>query len=129
MKLSSFLLIKAIITLAFAIGFLLIPESVWSIYGVTLDSAGVLMVRFCGACFMGIGLICWITRNSNSNALKSITLSLFICDTIGFVVALTGQLSGKMNPLGWIIVVLWLLLALGLGYFRFLNQAIPKQNS
>ena len=37
MKLSSFLAAKAIISLAFGIGFIAIPTAVWSMYGVTLD--------------------------------------------------------------------------------------------
>ncbi len=123
MKISSFLMLKAIISLAFGIGFAVIPAVVWSIYGVTLDPAGIMMTRFFGACLLGIGLICWITRNADFNTLKGITLSLCIADTIGFIVALSGQLSGNMNTLGWFIVAIWLLLALGLGYFRFLKPS------
>jgi hypothetical protein len=125
MKLSSFLVVKAIISLAFGIGFVAIPVAVWSIYGVTLDPVGILMTRFLAACLIGIGLICWFSRNADSNTLKGITLSLFIADTIGFIVALSGQLSGNMNTLGWIVVAIWLLLALGLGYFRFLKPSTP----
>ncbi len=125
MKISSFLMVKAIISLAFGIGFLVIPAAVWSIYGVALDPAGILMTRFLGACLTGIGLICWLARNADSNTLKGVTLSLCIADTIGFIVALSGQLSGIMNTLGWIIVAIWLLLALGLAYFRFLKPGTP----
>ena len=121
MKISSFLMLKAIISLAFGIGFVAIPAAVWSIYGVTLDPIGILMTRFLAACLIGIGFVCWITRNADFNTLKGITLSLFIADTIGFIVALTAQLSGIINTLGWINVAIWLLLALGLGYFRFLK--------
>jgi hypothetical protein len=81
------------------------------------------MARFFAALLIGIGLILWISRNADWNALKGITLSLCIADTIGFIVALIGQLSGNMNALGWIIVVIWLLLALGLAYFRFLKPS------
>jgi hypothetical protein len=123
MKLSSFLAAKAIISLAFGFGFVAIPAAVWSMYGVTLDPIGILMTRFLAACLIGIGIICWITRNSDFNTLKGITLSLFIGDTIGFIVALSGQLSGLMNTLGWIIVAIWFLLAFGLGYFRFLKPS------
>ncbi len=122
MKLNSFLLVKAIISLAFGIGFAVIPAAMWSIYGITLDPVGIVMTRFLAACLIGIGLICWLTRNADWNALKGITFSLCVADTIGFIVALSGQLSGIMNTLGWIIVAIWLLLALGLGYFRFLKS-------
>jgi hypothetical protein len=121
MKLGSFLVVKSIVSLAFGIGFAVTPAAVWSIYGVTLDSTGVFMTRFVAALLIGVGLICWFTRHSETKTLNSIILSLCICDTIGFVVALCGQLSGIMNTLGWIVVAIWLLLALGLAYFRFVK--------
>ena len=37
--------------------------------------------------------------------------------TIGFIVALLAQLSGVMNAFGWSAVGIYLLLALGYGYF------------
>ena len=122
MKISSFLMLKAIISLAFGIGFAVIPAVVWSIYGVTLDPAGIMATRFFGACLLGIGLICWVTRNADFNTLKGILFGLVIADTIGFIIALSVQLSGIVNTLGWFNVAIWLLLALGLGYFRFLKQ-------
>ena len=123
MKLSNFLIVKAIISLVFGIGFVLVPAAVMPLYGVTLDPIGILMARFVGACLIGIGLICWFDRSADHDALQGITLALFIGDTVGFIVALLGQLSGLMNALGWVIVAIWLLLALGLGYFRFLKSS------
>ena len=124
MKLSNFLVVKAIISLAFGIGLVLVPAAVMSLYGITLDPAGILMARFVGACLIGIGLICWFDRSADHDALQGITLALFVGDTVGFIVALLGQLSGLMNALGWAIVAIWLLLALGLGYFRFLKSSV-----
>jgi hypothetical protein len=124
MKISGFLIIKAIISLVFGIGFVLIPSTVMSMYGVTLDAGGNLVGQFAGAALIGIGLICWFARQADKLALRSITQSLFIGDTIGFIVALIGQLGGVMNGLGWITVAIWLFLALGLGYFRFLSSEI-----
>jgi len=123
MKLSNFLIVKAVVSLALGIEFALIPAAAMSFYGVTLDPGGMLVARFFGACLIGIGLICWLDRSAAHDALQGITLALFIGDTIGFIVALLGQLSGLMNALGWVAVVIWLLLALGLGYFRFLKPS------
>jgi hypothetical protein len=123
MKLSNFLVVKAVISLAFGIVFALMPAAAMSLYGVTLDPAGILMARFLGACLIGIGLICWLDRDADPQALQGITLALCIGDTVGFIVALLGQLSGLTNALGWVNVVIWLLLALGLGYFRFLKPS------
>ena len=123
MKLSNFLVVKAVISLAFGAAFALVPAAVMSLYGVTLDLGGALMARFVGACLIGIGLICWLDRDADPKALQGITLALCIGDTIGFIAALLGQLSGLTNALGWVNVVIWLLLALGLGYFRFLKPS------
>ena len=123
MKLSNFLVVKAVISLVFGIVFALVPAVAMSLYGITLDPAGIMMTRFLGACLIGIGLICWLDRDADPKALQGITLALCIGDTVGFLVALVSQLSGLANALGWVNVVIWLLLALGLGYFRFLKPS------
>jgi len=123
MKLGNFLVVKAVISLVFGIAFALMPAGVMSLYGITLDAGGIMMARFLGACLIGIGLICWLDREADPKALQGITLALCIGDTVGFLVALLGQLSGLTNALGWVNVVIWLLLALGLGYFRFLKPS------
>jgi len=121
MKLSTFLILKSIVCIVFGIGFAAIPTLTGSVYEITLDADGLIMTRFFGAAFLGIGLILWLCKDADWNTLKGITLALFIADIIGFVVALTGQLSGNLNALGWINVALWLFFALGLGYYRFLK--------
>jgi len=122
MTLATFLLIKAIVELAFGIPTVLVPVQLLSLYGVTLDPAGAFMARCVGASFIGTGLLCWFVRTAaDLKTLQGIILALFITDAISFIVTLSVQLSGLMNALGWSAVVIWLLLALGLGYFRFLK--------
>ena len=121
MKVSTFLVIKAVISLLFGIGMAVLPGQLMSLYGVTLDSSGLYMTRIVGACLIGIGLICWLGKDLGNDGLKAITLALFIADTLGFIFSLMAQLSGSMNPFGWINVIIWLLLALGNGYCRFLK--------
>jgi hypothetical protein len=123
MKLSNFLFVKAIISFLFGIGFLVVPTTVGGWYGFAFAPDGVIMARFFAAVLIGVGLILYLCRKADWNLLKHITLSLFIADTIGFITALVGQLAGVMNALGWIIVAIWFLLALGLGYFRFLKPS------
>ncbi len=122
MKLSLFLIIKAVISLVFGILLAVIPAQLMAIFGSTLDPSGVLMTRLVGALLIGIGLICWLSRTKSAESLQDIVLSLFVADTLGFLVVLMGQMSGLMNAMGWIIVLIWLLLALGLGYFRFIKS-------
>jgi len=120
MKLSVLMAIKSIICILFGLSFLLVPELIMSIYGVTLDASGTVMARFLGATFVILSITLWFGRNdSGSETLRGFVLGIFIGDSIGFVVALIAQLSGIMNVLGWAIVALWFLLAAGFGYFQF----------
>ena len=121
MKVSTFLTIKAIISLIFGITMALVPAQLMGLYGTTLDLSGVCMTRTVGACLIGIGLICWLGKDLGNSGLKVITLGLFVADTLGFIFALLAQLGGLMNALGWMIVLIWLLMALGNGYCRFLK--------
>jgi hypothetical protein len=123
MKLSNFLMVKAIVCFLFGIGFAVIPVKVGSMFEITLDPDGIIMARFFAAALIGIGLILWINRNADWNILDSILLSLCIADTIGFIAALVGQLTSNMNALGWAIVVIWLLFSSGLGYYRIFKQS------
>ncbi len=123
MKLSTFLVIKAIVCFVFGLGYIIAPIFVGSMYEINLDADGTIMARFFAALLIGIGIVLWYYRNADWAILKNITLSLFIADSIGFVIALAGQLTGVMNSLGWIIVAIWFLLAFGLGYYRFLRPA------
>lgn len=124
MKLSTMMVIKAVICLVFGILFLLAPGPLMSFYGVTLGSGGILLARLYGASLIGNLLLTWFARNdAGSDALWAAVLALFVYDAIGFVVALVAVLSGVMNTLGWAVVGLYLLLAVGFGYFQFVKPS------
>jgi hypothetical protein len=70
-------------------------------------------------------VLTWAARNAtDSDAGRAILLALCVADAIGFAVALVGQLGGVVNTLGWSTVAIYLVLALGFGYFRFGKQAV-----
>lgn len=123
MKLSSLLLAKAIISIVAGLALLLLPSAFMGLAGVTLDASGVVMARMVGALLVGIAVICWFARNADpSVGREALVLGLFVADTLGFVVILLAQFAGLMTAFGWVFVLLWLLLAAGLGYFRFLAK-------
>jgi hypothetical protein len=123
MKLSYLMIIKAIIVAVFGVGFVLIPAQVMSIYSVTLNPGGTFMTQLFGAAFILLGILLWFARNAARSevALKALVLAITIGDAIGFVIALLAQLGGVANALGWVTVALYLLLALGFGYFQFIK--------
>lgn len=124
MKLSTLMVIKAIVCLAFGILLVAIPGLLMSVYGVTLGEGGILMARLYGASLLGNLMLTWFSRNDpGSEALRAAVLGLFVYDAIGLVVAIVAMLSGVMNPLGWSIVAIYLLLTIGFGYFQFVKPS------
>jgi len=118
MKLRKVLIIlMAILSLVWGVGFILIPKFFWSLYGIALDLQGVYMSRQLGTLFFMLGLILWLAKeDKGSVALHAIVLGLFIGNTLGFILALIGQLTVEISVMGWIGVLSYLLLATGFGY-------------
>lgn len=124
MKISTLMIINAVVTTVFGVAFVLVPSQVFSIYDVEasaiLKSTGQLL----GSYAVGIAVLTWSARKSNDSvARRAIVLALFIGNAVGFVVALIGQLNNVVGAMGWSTVAIYLLLALGFGYFQFAKPA------
>ena len=118
MKLKTLLIIKAIVCLCLGLSILFVPNFIYSIFGATLAAGGVFAAREYGASLIGNLMLTWFARNSQeSEARWAIILALFVYDAIGVIVTLVAILSGALNPLAWLVVALYLFLALGFGYF------------
>jgi hypothetical protein len=120
MKLKHMLVFNAVVTLIYGIGFVFVPAVVWSLYGMAQSPALSLAGQFFGVALIGIGLVTWFARDvADPAAQRALILGLLIANTVGVIVSVLGALSGMMNVLGWMAVVLYLLLALGYAYFQF----------
>jgi hypothetical protein len=124
MKLSTLFTINAIVAFLFGLTFVLVPGTAISFYGITLSLGGIIVAQLYGASLLGYAVLTWSARNAGeSEARNAIVLAMFLSETIGFIVALLGQLSGAVNGLGWSTVLLYLVLALGFGYFQFMKPS------
>jgi len=116
---AAFMLLHAILALAFGIAFVLAPAFVLGLYGVTTDSAGTFMARLWGAAAIQIGLAAWLARKDiDTPARRAIQLGNTGGLAVGFVIALLSQLAGLFNALGWSTVLLFFLLGVGYAYFH-----------
>ena len=125
MKLNNLMAIKAVIVSFFGITFMLIPTTGMSYYGVTLSQGGAVITQLFGAAFILLGIVLWSARNAPRSdvGLRAIVLAVFVGDLLGFVIAFLAQLNGVMNSLGWVNVAIYLILAIGFGYFQFVKPA------
>jgi len=120
MKLNVLFIINAIIAFVFGVAFALIPAQVYSLYSIEAGAGLNYMGQLFGAALIGFGLIAWLARNAaDSDSRRAIILAFLIADVIGFVIALIGQLNEIIGSLGWLTVAIYLLLAIGFGYFQF----------
>jgi len=123
MKIKGLFIITAVIAVVFGVVFVIIPGPVYSLYGIESNMMLNYMGQLFGAALIAIGLISWQSRNAaDSDARKAIIYSFFIGDTIGFVVALIGQLNEVVNAVGWTTVIIYFLLALSFAIFQFSKE-------
>jgi len=116
--------INAVVAAVFGIAFVLVPSQVMSLYGVEGSAALNYVGQLYGAALISFAVLTWSARNAaQSDARKAIVLALFVGEAVGFVLALIGQLANPVSPLGWSTVAIYLLLALGFGYFQFSKPA------
>src|SRR5256885_15909801 len=86
---AAFMLLHAILALAFGIGFVLAPASVLALYGVATDPAGTFMARLWGAAAIQIGLAAWLARKDmDTLARRAVQLGNAAGLAVGFVIAL-----------------------------------------
>ena len=117
MRVSLFMTAIAAVWLAYGTGFALIPAAIWSLYGVDLDAAGLLMARFLAASSLGLAAVSWLERQAEVETVRNVNVALLITSAGAIVASLMGLLSGVMGPLGWANVGLLLLMGVGHGYF------------
>lgn len=120
MKVNTLMIVNAVVAVLFGLGFVLSPGGVVGLYTTETGATLEFLAQLLGGAFLGIGVITWAARNApDSEARRAILLGLFVGNAVGCVLALIAQVGGVVNALGWSTVVIYLLLAVGFGYFRF----------
>lgn len=121
MKRNTFMSIAAIVAALFGLAFLLIPTQFMTLYGVNLDPSGEYIGRYLGSAFLGIGVLTWYAKGApkDNEALQAILLGGFVLCLTGFVASVFDALYGVGNSAVWSTVVIYLLLGLGFGFYKF----------
>jgi len=124
MNFKTLMVIKAIVCLCFSLILLAIPGKLYSLFGTELSDGGIFAAREYAAAMGGILFVCWIARNAAiSDARTGIITGLFVYDLIGVIISILAVISGVLNPLGWLIVLIYLFFTLGFGYFLIKSPA------
>ena len=125
MKLNIWMGAKAVIEVLFGIGFVLVPISLMSLFGVNLNPGAAVIARLCGAVFIASSITMWQSRNETPNhkVIRAMVVATVVSNGIGFIATLLACLSGVWNAVGWLPVVLNLAFVLAFAYFLFKKTA------
>ena len=122
MKLKTLLVINAVASVISALAFILFPEKANAMYGVESNPASLFMGLYGAMGSLAMAFVAWFARNvEDRKAQKAIILAFMITSIIGVIISISGIVSGVMKN-GWPIVGIYLLFALGYGYFQFFKR-------
>ena len=124
MKLSAFLTINAIMFVPFGLGMLVVPQYIFPMIGLDLDSGGLIMASTVGSMLLSFGILCFVAKNEVPNTLgmKAILIGNLIFHSIDSFLTGKGALLDVMNSMGYMFSVMHLLFALGFLYFLYTNH-------
>lgn len=116
--------INTIVAGAFGIAFVAAPVQTMAMYGPELTPGGAFLAQLMGAAFIGFALITWFAKGAeDSEARSAISLGICFGDTIGCILCIMAAAGDVVNALGWSSVAIYLLIAAGFGYFRFIKPS------
>lgn len=118
MTIKIFLSIIAILGVGHGVAFLVAPDEVGTIYGLEISRPVALMSRFFGGALVAWGGILWATRSFRDEAaIRAVLLATAVAEVIGVLTAVAGTLSGTLNGVGWVAVLIYLFGTVGCVYF------------
>lgn len=132
MKLSQLFTVNAIVFIGLGIAFALYAPLMLGMFGILESEGSTVMywyttsfARLLGAALFGFGFVLWALRRQSTlpGVRTGVSLALTISYTLGFVVAITQQVSIWGTLYGWITAGVFLVLTAGYAYF------LVKKNS
>ena len=120
MKLNSFLMLATIVAAVFGLAFLVAPSALVALYGVTLTPATEVIGRIAGSVILGFAIVFWAARNENAaETFKAVLVAGLIANGLDCLILLHATVTGLVNGLGWLQVLINGALAVGFWYFAF----------
>ena len=124
MKLRNLYLLNTIVSLAFALGFLVMSSFLLGLFGMEVTPDTQTLGQLIAVELVVGGVITLLARDvTDSKATTAINTGNFLAGVIGTVVALLATLSGVMGWFGYVVTAVYLFIAVAFGYFQFMKPA------
>ena len=117
---TNFMMLATIVAAVFGLAFLVAPSQLVALYGVTLTPATEVIGRIAGSVILGFAIVFWGAREGNAaDALKAVMMAGLIANGLDALILLHATVTGLVNGLGWLQVLINGALAAGFWYFAF----------
>lgn len=122
MKLRNLYMLNTALGLIFALGLLLMTPLMLKMFGMDNTNDAQTLAKFLAAELTVSALITLFAMDvTDFKARRAINLANMFGAGLGTVVALNATLTGVMSGMGWLVVVIYAVIALGFAYFQFLG--------
>ncbi len=113
--------IQAVLSALFGLALLFAPNALLAAYKADpMNAPGVYNSMLYGACLIALAVMNWAASTGSAVEARHVILGTLVANAIGFLVALTRQLTDpNIPPAAWLNVVLFLVLAILYGYLQF----------
>jgi hypothetical protein len=122
-------ILNAIVAILFGVAFLVMPETALAQFRTETYAATVLVTRFYGAALLTIGFVLWFAKDvAGESGQKGMGIVLLASAVIGFVLTVMGTVGSRavIRANGWIVMVIYILLALGYAYLLFMKSKMKS---
>src|SRR3954453_8874325 len=114
------LMVATMVAAAFGLAVLVAPSALVALYGVTLTAATEVIGRIAGSTILGFALVFWGPRNgSGAETFKAAMMAGLIANGLAPLILLHATVTGLLNGLGWLQVLINGALAVGFWYFAY----------
>ncbi len=127
MKLSYVFIYQAVVSIIFGIIALVVPSTLGTIYGASLDKTAETALQYFGAAYITIGLVAWFFREAQASTERLwLARSLALGALLSLYPDRIAITNGLVNQLGWLNVALAVISTLGFGYYGFVKTSTPE---
>ena len=124
MKLRNLYLLNTIVSLGFALGFLVMSRFLLGLFGMDDTADARTLAQLIAVELVVGGVITLLARDvTDPKATGAINTGNFLAGVLGTVIVLLATLSGVMGWFGWVVTAVYLFIAVAFGYFQFMKPS------
>ncbi len=123
MNRSTFMVVAAAVGGVTGLAALLVPAQLASLFGITLDDAGLAQERLLGGAYLGTSTIVWFAKDvRDAAAQRAIALGNVVSWALSLVVAVAGLVAGLAGQQAWLLVALQVGFTAAWAYFALMDR-------